>query len=254
MTVDSTVTGSTTLAPEEQKPVNETPAEPGVVQYTDGYSYEVPRPFLTLQQAAAILGKSIRSLERSMMGRWGNKLPEGWVARKLRTGNGEEWRILPPPGFRVKLSGAAPQTSSAATEYDTEAYTETFEMTTTNHEHPQAQGQSQARKKSIWKPERHSIDQPAIVIDRTEEVEHLLRELVQSQRALAEERRQHMDDMRMIHQLQSSMRLLETNANEQARIKSELELAKQELNSLKEKYERELNAPWWSKLFKSQGT
>jgi uncharacterized membrane-anchored protein YhcB (DUF1043 family) len=61
-----------------------------------------------------------------------------------------------------------------------------------------------------------------------------------------------MEDLRMIHQLQSSMRLLETNANEQAKLKLELEAAKVELNDLKDKYNRELNTPWWRRMFRPQ--
>jgi len=217
----------------------------GLVQYTDGYAYEVPRPFLTLQQAAGILGKSLRSLERSLLGRWGNKLPEGWVARKLRTENGDEWRILPPPGFRVKLS--SPGTSDD-TEYDTEAMA-------LNNEDSSIIGDSSpslpARKRQQWKPERHTMDHPTIVIDRSEEVEYLLRDLVTAQRALAEERRLHMEDLRMISQLQSSMRLLETNQAEQSRVKWEVDAAKQELSELKDKYNQELSTPWWRKLFQS---
>jgi hypothetical protein len=220
----------------------ETPPNEGITQYTDGYAYEVPRPFLTLQQAAAILGKSIRTIERSLVGRWGAKLPEGWVARKMKTERGDEWRILPPPGFRVKLNGNHGGTQ-AATEYDTETLTENYDMTPTT---------TTTKPQRPWKPERHSIEQPAIVIDRTEEVEHLLRQLVETQRALSEERRVHMEDLRMIHQLQSSMRLLETNANEQAKLKLELEAAKVELNDLKDKYNRELNTPWWRRMFRPQ--
>ena len=47
-------------------------------------SYEIPRPALTIDEASSILGKSIRALERSIAGKWGNKLPEGWHARKMK--------------------------------------------------------------------------------------------------------------------------------------------------------------------------
>jgi hypothetical protein len=222
----------------------------GITQYTDGHSYEVPRPFLTLQQAAAILGKSIRSIERSLSGRWGAKLPDGWVGRKLRTERGEEWRILPPPGFRVKLSGAPSLTNGGAdgdsTEYDT-VVTESFEMTQTNHSESFAPTRQSTSNKQVRS--RHTLEQPTIVIDRSEEVEHLLRELVVTQKALSEERRIHLDDLRTIHQLQSSMRLLEVNAHEQSKLKQELDAAKAELDLWKEKFEREANTPWWRKMF-----
>jgi hypothetical protein len=224
----------------------------GITQYTDGHAYEVPRPFLTLHQAAAILGKSIRSIERSLSGRWGAKLPDGWVGRKLRTEHGDEWRILPPPGFRVKLSGApslpigggANGGNDEGTEYDT-VVTESFEMTHTTPSESFAPAPQQRGRRTS----RHSIDNPTIVIDRSEEVEHLLRELVATQKALSEERRIHLDDLRTIHQLQSSMRLLEVNAHEQSKLKQELDDAKSELNVWKEKFERETNTPWWRKMF-----
>lgn len=235
MTVDST-------PPASPAPTS-TPEPGGITQYTDGYAYEVPRPFLTLQQAAAILGKSLRTLERSVSGRWGNKLPEGWLARKLRTEHGDEWRILPPPGFRVKMSAPSSATERA-TEYDTEPYNnENFDIGSTNLPEPPA------RRRQQWRPERHTLDHPAIVIDRTEEVESLLRDLVAAQRALAEERRLHLEDLRVISQLQSSMRLLETNSIEQSKLKTELEAAKLELNDLRDKYNEQLNLPWWRRLF-----
>lgn len=249
MTVDSTP-NPTTLSENkpEEKQAPQPPAD-GVVHYTDGYSYEVPRPFLTLQQASAILGKSLRSIERSLLGRWGNKLPDGWLARKLRTENGDEWRILPPPGFRVKLATSAPADEDD-TEYDTEQFSEKFDQAMNNNNNEP----SSASKRQVRRHERHSLEQPTIVIDRSEEVEHLLRDLVAAQRALAEERRMHLEDLRMISQLQSSMRLLEVNAAEQNKAKSELETAKQELIELREKYNRELNTPWWRKMFQSQQT
>lgn len=223
MTVDSNFTTETPVPPTNEQPV--APEAP-VAQYTDGYSYEVPRPFLTLAQAAAVLGKSLRTIERSLSGRWGAKLPEGWVARKLRTENGDEWRILPPPGFRVKFSDAPSPGSVQEPGI-------TFD-TTPSPSLPM---------------KRHTLDHPAIVIERTEEVESLLRDLVAAQRALAEERRVHLEDLRMISQLQSSMRLLETSANEQTKLKAELEAAKSELNEWREKYQTIVASPWWKRLF-----
>jgi hypothetical protein len=251
-------------------------AVPPVQNYTDGYAYEVPRPFLTLHQAASVLGMTLRSLERSLRGRWGNKLPEGWLARKMKTVEGDEWRILPPPGFRVKMQ--------SGTKYDTIAETDTelvenYNSDTdsdnvaehTSYAAPPSSGgfgtgsgtglgptgqagspQHAPRRKQQWRPERHTLDQPTIVIDRTEEVEHLLRELVTTKGALAEERRVHLEDMRMITQLQGSMRLLEVHAAEQIKIKSELEQAKQELAQWQQKYEELLSRSWWQRVFKKR--
>ncbi len=68
------------------------------------WSYEVPRPWLSIEEAANMLGRSVRGMERSIIGRWGNKLPEGWQARRVRMDGTDQWRIVPPPGFRVKHS------------------------------------------------------------------------------------------------------------------------------------------------------
>ena len=111
------------------------------------------------------------------------------------------------------------------------------------------QGVQVSKRKQAWRPQHHTIDQPTIVIDRSEEVEHLLRELVVVQQALSEERRLHLEDVRLLSQMQGSMRLLEVNAAEQARAKSELEAAKQELHKVKEQYNRLVSMPWWKKLF-----
>lgn len=240
MTDVTTVEPGISVSQPENRPAN----TEAVTNYTDGYSYEVPRPFLTLEQAAQVLGKSLRSIERSLLGRWGNKLPEGWAARKIKTGAGEEWRILPPPGFRVKFA--------PSTEYDT---------TVTEPDGPYDQIKAPSANQLTaptsgtrrpWRPDRHTLDQHTIVIDRSEEVEHLLRELVSTKSALAEERRTHMEDLRMITQLQSSMRLLEVNSTEQARAKMELERAKQDLSELKQRYELIVRLPWWRRLFTTQ--
>lgn len=194
-------------------------------------SYDIPRPFLTMQQAAAFLGKSVRALERSLMGRWGNKLPEGWTARKVKTEKGEEWRIIPPPGFRVRSHVAEPKEDWLAGEIS------------------QASDFLQEFSPAVRRGREHNIEQPTIVIDRSEEVEHLLRELLSCQKSLAEERRMHMDDIRMVAQLQGSMRLLETSASENVRAKQELWETKQELEKLKQEYNQVLNLPWWKRIF-----
>ncbi len=194
-------------------------------------SLESPRPALTLREAAAILGKSLRSLERSILGKWGNRLPAGWSARKVHTENGQEWRIIPPAGFRLRNIF---QDAGDAQEQDVE---------------------SQIKSEIKRRLPRHlgsSIESPAIVIDRSDEVENLLRELLQVQRQLSEERRLRMEDLRLITQMQGSMRLLETNANETGRLKEELVLVKNEFQHLKGDYLAIVNAPWWKRLFKQK--
>lgn len=191
---------------------------------------------LSISQAASILGKSIRALERSLLGRWGNKLPEGWSAKKVRTEKGEEWRITPPAGFRLKSGAYMPQENQG-----------NFEMPDLGEFLRSNLSDSNSKRY----PSRidHGFDQPTIVIDRSEEVEHLLRELLSTQKTLSEERRLHMEDLRIMTQLQGSMRLLETNANENARAKSDLELTRKELEELKREYNLVLNMPWWKRIF-----
>ena len=236
--------------------------EAPVQNYTDGYSYEVPRPFLTFTQAAQLLGMTLRSLERSVMGKWGNKLPDGWAARKMKTQAGDEWRILPPPGFRVKMN-AAPSATDGDTTYESELMEEqplpppaeparVAEQQPRPASDPLSYYNKRRQQNQNWRPERHTLDTPTIVIDRTEEVEHLLRELLSAKSALAEERRLHMEDLRMITQMQGSMRLLEVNAADQARTRQELDSAKQELNDWKEKYNQLMSRPWWRRLFGKQ--
>lgn len=189
---------------------------------------EIPRPFLTLEQAAGVLGKSLRALERSILGKWGNKLPEGWSARKMKTENGWQWRILPPPGFRLR------QSQSPAGTLSNEASASEFTAPVED-------------KRREW---LQTIERPTIIIDRSEEVEHLLRELLQSQKQLSEERRLRMEDMRLITQLQSSMRLLESKATETASLKDELACAQKELSMLRQNYQELASLPWWKRLFR----
>lgn len=192
-------------------------------------SFDIPRPFLTLEQAAAFLGKSIRAIERAILGKWGNKLPQGWSAKKIPTGRGLEWRIIPPPGFRLRQPGAGSQKDSGGTASSAEALA--------------------GERKQGW---LQSVDHPSIIIDRSEEVEYLLRELVMSQKQVSEERRLRMEDLRLITQMQTSMRLLEVRASETSQLKSELSVAQQELRSLKEQYLELLNMPWWKRLFRGR--
>lgn len=198
-------------------------------------SFDIPRPFLTLEQAASLLGKSLRALERSILGKWGNKLPDGWSARKIPTEKGSEWRILPPPGFRLRQVGEG--NGEDGGEYSLEA----------SDEQSQAFSYAAEKRKPAWP---QSIDRPSIIIDRSEEVEYLLRELVQSQKQLSEERRLRMEDLRVITQMQGSMRLLEVRANETSSLKEDLATAQQEMRLLKEQYLELLNQPWWKRIFR----
>lgn len=204
-------------------------------------SYDIPRPLLTIAQAAAILGKSIRTLERSLIGRWGNKLPEGWTARKIETDKGGEWRIVPPPGFRLrqaqkptdKNSPESPPESSLPGEDPSS--NERWSLQSTRHP-------------GYWLPEHHNLEQPTIVIDRSEEVERLLRELVTAQKSLAEERRLHLEDLRTIAQMQSSMKLLESNVSDQNQLKFELANTTKQLEELKRDYNHLAQLPWWKRM------
>lgn len=183
-------------------------------------TFEIPSPLLTISQAAAALGKSTRAIERSIVGRWGNKLPEGWTARKVTTERGQEWRILPPASYRVRQAAA---TATEATEKERD-------LPATRYE---------------------TFDQPTIIIDRGDEVEHLLRELLSCQKSLSEERRLRLEDMRQMTQLQSTMRLLEVDKTDKDRLKDELEKTKAELGELTKQYNHLVNLPWWKKLFRA---
>ncbi len=229
-----------------QKGLCET-AEKENPEVKDTQTFDIPRPVLTIQQAAAFLGRSVRALERSLLGRWGNKLPEGWSAKKVKTAGGDEWRILPPPGFRVRSHAAVREEGQPHAYYHAE--TSQPQPHSYQSQSSSSQWDFLASKKSLFKAESHSIEHPTIVIDRSEEVEHLLRELLSVQKTLAEERRLHMEDLRIVAQLQGSMRLLETSASENSRAKSELESAKRELDQMKEEYNRMLSLPWWKRLF-----
>lgn len=194
-----------------------------------GESASVP-PMLTLREAALALGKSLRALERSLLGRWGNRLPEGWTARKISTESGYEWRIIPPLGFNLRYDFLTDTRTPQPDQID---------ITKSKAGPPQS---STALKKRI-------TDEATIVIDRTNEVEHLLRELLQTQKQLSEERRHRLEDVRLITQMQSSMRLLEDKANETKKLKDELACAQQEFAQLKTQYLNLLKLPWWKRLF-----
>src|SRR5271167_4196936 len=70
-------------------------------------------PTLTVKEAALVLGKSVRALERSLLGKWGNRLPDGWTATKKMIDGKDAWQIVPPPDFRYEhlLDGLRKQPS-----------------------------------------------------------------------------------------------------------------------------------------------
>jgi hypothetical protein len=199
---------------------------------------EDPRPTFSIREAAVLLGKSLRALERSLMGKWGNKLPEGWTARKIATGNGSEWRIIPPPGFRVRPISA--EHGSLFKEATGATASDDGELV------PQLPGR---RYGPTWGLQDDGDEQSTIVIDRTDEVERLLREIVAIQKQLAEERKMHLEDLRLLNHLQGSMRLLEVKACETEKLKEELRAAQKEFIELKQEYMTVLSLPWWKRLF-----
>lgn len=199
---------------------------------------EDPRPTFSLKEGAAILGKSLRALERSLLGKWGNRLPDGWTAQQVSTAKGPEWRIIPPPGFRVRpiaLDQADAQLRGVS-EDDLLA--------------DQARLQLPGRRRGpAWSLQDQSSEHPTIVIDRTDEIERLLNELVGVQKQLSEERRMHIEDLRLLSHLKGSMHLLEVKACETEKVKEELRSTQKEFLELKEQYLALVALPWWKRLF-----
>ncbi len=309
--------------------------------YENGYSdwsYETPRPWLSIDEAASVLGRSSRAVERSILGRWGNRLPEGWSARlvKIDGADQDQWRVIPPPGFRLRANRKT-ETVTTEMESETSKSTQEPEAQAQTDSEPQAKAEtrvkeggdsqettsrdltdrknrtqsettgrtestsaaSPAKGKASHKPkeedemsyktsrdesfsfgpleklfqsasriaqkelasfvnsgrkERHELYKPdmeatTIVIDRSDEVEKLLRELADCQRELAQERRARMEDMRLINEMQSSMRLLEVNARETRQIKEDLIDAQTALLEHRKQYQEFLKLPWWKRLF-----
>lgn len=289
------------------------------------WSYEVPRPWLSIEEAASMLGRSTRGVERSIIGRWGNKLPEGWQARRVRLDGKDEWRIVPPPGFRVKHSKKMdPATRAALAHAEHERIN--HESQQLNHHQDETQNQEQSHmhsspsdsaavaellehtflkdqanydylhedkdvpSKTVEGQSGFSLEklfqsasqmaqkelaslglnvknqlmvdsqnyansldvEHTIVIDRSDEVEKLLRELANVQKELSEERRQHMDDIRLLSQMQNNMRLLEVNATQTSELKEDLQMAQKLLIEHKKQYQAYLALPWWKKIFMSQ--
>lgn len=231
------------------------------------YSYDVPRPALTIEEAAGILGKSVPAIERSIAGKWGNKLPEGWKARKMKLDGEVEWRILPPPGFRIRRS------TTNITKPKMETLNEERETTTSNNQTkaPEPSAKStldfgfslekllSAGKKAgteLVKVAENAMESgleqhPTIVIDRASDVEKLLRELADTQKELATERLMHLEDLRHMQEMSNSMRLLEMRGTQTQILKEELEEARSALRAHKERYEAYVALPWWKKLFVS---
>lgn len=305
-----------------------------VENYADSWSYEVPRPWLTVEQAASMLGRSTRGVERSILGRWGNHLPEGWSARRVRIDGVDEWRIIPPPGFRIKHSrretsrrdGTSTNTStntntSANTDKNSSVGRSTHASTgdsniedveaspiTSSTEPSSSAKQTETNKtasksqekkmaatpnsavespSSVSEPfsfekffqsagkmaqkelasfgltvrptsertDKHGIvdadiEHATIVIDRSDEVEKLLRELANTQKELAEQRRMHLDDLRLMQEMQRSMLLLEVNAKETGELKQDLTYAQQALKEHRSQYQAFLALPWYKRLFR----
>ncbi len=239
------------------------------------YPYEVPRPALSIQEAATILGKSVRSLERSILGKWGNKLPEGWKARRMRIDGVDEWRIIPPPGFRVRhTSMQAPgsptesvssQSSQSSSSKPRRAARDEGRRSSSSEEAASNSGglgfgfslekliasAGQKAKNELVRAAEFALDEhPTIVIDRSDDVERLLRELADTQKELSEQRKMHLQDLRLLAEIQGSMRLLEINASQTNVLKEELELATTALREHKRQYQEFLNLPWWKRLFR----
>lgn len=299
-----------------------------IESYADSWSYEVPRPWLTVEQAASMLGRSTRGVERSILGRWGNHLPEGWSARRVRIDGVDEWRIIPPPGFRIKHSRRETNrrdnnaNSSATTCANSSARSgahagigdsniedvEASPINSTTETHGSAKetektdktaSKSQEKKmaatpntaveapSSVSEPfsfekffqsagkmaqkelasfgltvrptnERTDkngivdadIEHATIVIDRSDEVEKLLRELANTQKELAEQRRMHLEDLRLMQEMQRSMLLLEVNAKETGELKQDLTYAQQALKEHRSQYQAFLALPWYKRLFR----
>ncbi len=302
-----------------------------VYEYSD-WSYETPRPWLTIAEAASMLGRSPKAVERSIAGRWGNHLPEGWTARKVRIDGSSEWRVIPPAGFRIKHTRKAAVNTEETQVSKEPGQAKDFEQTEDFASEDLAQEESgpeelaeklnqqtiqdeikadlQSELNSL-KKEKEDLEMaqkttnssfnfgfdslekivqsaaqmaqkelasflgsssptnnrertsraanlPAviresepttIVIDRSDEVEKLLRELADVQKELAAERKAHLEDMRLINEMQNSMRLLEDNARETRELKEDLVLAQTTLIAHKKQYQEFLELPWWKRLF-----
>ncbi|GEM_PF-445537 len=257
------------------------------------------RPWLSIPEAARVLGKSPRALERCILGRWGNRLPEGWSARKVRIDGNDEWRVVPPAGYRKHSRKSAQSrvetyTSDLDTTGDTKASKSSKEQdkqdSIQQERNQQERFEDDARIKqeevesmpnkvleddmfgsleklftsasklaqkelaSFVKGRKEKTEVfhapvETIVIDRSDEVEKLLRELAQCQKELAAERRARLEDLKLINEMQGSMRLLEDHCRETRTLKEELVEAQVLLIEHKKQYQEFLQLPWWKRLF-----
>lgn len=205
---------------------------------------ELARPALTIKEASSLLGRSVRALERSILGRWGNKLPDGWIAKKIRIDGNDEWRVIPPDSFKVRHR-SKDEEQARETEGDDlipNLLEEALNLALPN---------SKPKEAFVVKPSEDGLENQTIIIDRSEEVEQLLKELVKVHKALADETRQHVEDLRMLNEMTNSMRLLETNQHNNQMLKDELVSAQREMVAFKQQYEAYLSLPWWKRLFRS---
>jgi len=236
--------------------------------------YDVPRPALTIDEAATILGKSVRAVERGISGKWGNRLPEGWKARKMKIDGQDEWRIIPPPSFRIRHSKTrTPRTEVMNKTVEKPAPTQAPEAAPkppARDDEPSLRDAAESlfgfsfnsllqtagkkAKNEIARAAEYAMDgameHPTIVIDRSDDVELLLRELASAQKELAEERRMHLEDLRLLAELQGSMRLLEVKSSQTSMLKEELLDATRALQDHRRQYQEFLALPWWKRLFK----
>jgi hypothetical protein len=175
---------------------------------------------LSLKEAALLLGKSIRALERSLLGKWGNKLPEGWTASRKVIDGKEEWIIHPPEEFK-------------------------YEHVLESLKKPADSSMHRLQAEDLLRPIRAHFESESL-----NEVHGLLRELANTHRELAEQRKLHNEDLKTLLQLQSSMRLLEVNASETGKLRAELVEAQNDLINIGTQYRQFLALPWWKRLFK----
>lgn len=204
---------------------------------------ELARPALTIKEASYLLGRSVRALERSILGRWGNKLPDGWIAKKIRIDGNDEWRVIPPDSFKVR---------HRAKDEDTGREIEGDDLIPNLLEEALniALPSTKPKESFVIKHAEDGLENQTIIIDRSEEVEQLLKELVKVHKALADETRQHVEDLRMLNEMTNSMRLLETNQHNNQILKDELLNAQKDLVAFKHQYEEFLALPWWKRLFR----
>jgi hypothetical protein len=235
--------------------------------------YDVPRPALTIDEAATILGKSIRAVERGISGKWGNRLPEGWKARRMKIDGQDEWRIIPPPSFRIRHSkvgmprtevmtektiekpaSAPAQPARAASNDEPLGLRETAESLLGFSFNSLIQTAGKKAKTELARAAEYAMEanmeHPTIVIDRSDEVERLLRQLNEVQKELSEQRRAHLEDLRLLAEMQGSMRMLEMKSSQTASLKDELVEVTRTLQEHRRQYQEFLALPWWKRLFR----